>query len=103
MANVSQADLTQMSVAAEYFQAAFEDCETVRKKVYENLAALQWGGGSATNFQNVMKEWDLRYNIVTQELVDMKNTLLGNKTEHRKSQEYQASVISQINKLLNGG
>jgi len=100
--NLSQADLGQMSVAAQMFQAAIEDCGTVRTELQANLERLHWGGQSAETFHKVMFEWDKRFTTVMQELGQMRDRLAANAQNHVKTQQLNLETTNSITKLLGG-
>jgi len=99
---ISKANLNDMTVAAQFFDAAITDCNTTKAKLEQNLGALNWGGGSATVYHTAMNNWTAKFNIVVTNLQTVMNTMQGNKVNMIKNEDFNTELGNSINKLLAG-
>jgi uncharacterized protein YukE len=98
----SQANMQDMKVASEFFQAAIDDCYTARTKMYEALAGVRWDGPAAISYTTAMEEWKKKFNIVVDELKWIKGCLDSNTNNYQTNEDTNNQSATKIGQIIAG-
>jgi len=98
----SQANMQDMKVASEFFQAAIDDCYTARTKMYEALGNVKWDGPAAISYTKAMEEWNKKFDIVIKELERIRDVLGMNRVHYSNNEDTNNQDASRIGQVIAG-
>ncbi|HEV8557091.1 MAG TPA: WXG100 family type VII secretion target [Actinophytocola sp.] len=98
----SQANMQDMKVASQFFQAAIDDCYTARTKMYEALGNVRWDGPAAISYTKAMEEWNKKFNIVVDELKRIRDVLNLNTVHYQTNEDTNNQEASRIGQIIAG-
>jgi WXG100 family type VII secretion target len=98
----SQANFRDMGVAAEFFQAAIDDCYTTRTKMGQTIQTVRWDGPASIAYNGAMNEWNVKFDTVVRELERIRDVLDLNKGNYQTNEDTNTQTTSLITQGLNG-
>jgi len=98
--SLSQADLSQMGVAAQFFQAAIDDCTETRTKLQQVIQTVKWDGPSSITFGKALFDWDVQFTTVVGELNRIRQVLEENKGNYTRNEAQNTETAGRVHRAL---